>query len=78
MENTNYQGLSNDEVFFTVLRNDETAMRVLQAIFSEVKMSQVLLNTAGCVQDKVNGPLAQVVVLDKDEKKHFHSLRMGK
>jgi hypothetical protein len=36
-----------------------------------VKISQVLLNTAGCEQDKVNGPLAQVVVLDEDEKKHL-------
>lgn len=78
IENTNYQGLSNDEVFCTVLKNDETAMRVLQAIFPDVKISQVLLNTAGCEQDKVNGPLAQVVVLDEDEKKHFYSLRMGK
>ncbi len=77
-ENTNYHGLSNDEVFCTVLKNDETAMRVLQAIFPDVKISQVLLNTAGCEQDKVNGPLAQVVVLDEDEKKHFYSLRMGK
>lgn len=65
-------------MFCTVLRNDETAMRVLQAIFPNVKMSQVLLNTAGCEQDEVNGPLAQVVVLDEDEKKHFYSLRMGK
>lgn len=32
MENTNYQGLSNDKVFCTVFKNDETAMRVLQAI----------------------------------------------
>lgn len=78
MKNTNYQGLSNDEVFCTVFKNDETAMRVLQAIFPNVKMSQVLLNTAGCEQDKVNGPLAQVVVLDEDEKKHFYSMRMGK
>lgn len=78
MENTNYQGLSNDEVFCTVFKNDETAMRVLQALFPDVKMSQVLLNTAGCEQDQVNGLLAQVVVLDEDEKKHFYSLRMAK
>lgn len=51
MENTNYQGLSSDEVFCTVVKNDETAMRVLQAFFPDVKMSQVLLNTAGCEQD---------------------------
>ncbi|GHV98526.1 hypothetical protein lacNasYZ03_00400 [Lactobacillus nasalidis] len=78
MEKDNYQWLSNDEVFCTVFKNDETAMRVLQAIFPEVKMSEVLLNTAGCEQDKVNGPLAQVVVLDEDEKKHFYSLRIAK
>lgn len=53
-------------------------MRVLQAIFPDVKNSQVLLNTAGCEQDEVNGPLAQVVVQDEDEKKHFYSLRMAK
>lgn len=40
VENTNYQGLSNDEVFCTVLKNDETAMRVLQALMESKNLSE--------------------------------------
>lgn len=78
MEKAKYQGLYNDEVFCHVLKKDETAMRVCQTIFPDAKISEVLLNTAKCEQNDVNGAFVQIAALDENKKEHYYSLKMAK